>query len=247
MQIIREGKETNMQGNALNRLKSFAEDIFQDRKRLIRILLIIFILMLAVLLRVHENSKADITIEGGAAEGGSGEPAQGEICVDIGGAVVNPGVYTVGRDTRLYEVIELAGGLISNADTDAINRAAYVEDGEKIIIPSKPVQYAETDGGGSQPVNGTGEGATGENGSDSASDSPDVTESGGTAAAGSGLVNINYASKEELMTLTGIGEAKADKIIEYRSSTRFRKKEDIKSVNGIGDSIYNKIKDSITV
>ena len=49
------------------------------------------------------------------------------------------------------------------------------------------------------------------------------------------------------MTLSGIGESKADSIIEYRSSRRFRKKEDIKSVNGIGDAIYNKIKDSITV
>ena len=49
------------------------------------------------------------------------------------------------------------------------------------------------------------------------------------------------------MQLSGIGEAKADRIIEYRMNSRFRKKEDIKAVNGIGDSIYNKIKDSITV
>ena len=67
------------------------------------------------------------------------------------------------------------------------------------------------------------------------------------AVSGTGLVNINYADKEELMTLPGIGEAKAQKIIDYRSSTRFRKKEDIKSVNGIGDAVYNSIKDSITV
>jgi competence protein ComEA len=49
------------------------------------------------------------------------------------------------------------------------------------------------------------------------------------------------------MTLPGIGEAKAQKIIDYRSSTRFRKTEDIKSVNGIGDAVYNNIKDKITV
>ena len=67
------------------------------------------------------------------------------------------------------------------------------------------------------------------------------------ASTAGGLININYASKEELMTLPGIGEAKAQKIIDYRSSTRFRKKEDIKSVNGIGDAVYNSIKDSITV
>ena len=221
-----------MTENALNRLKSYAEDIFKNRTKLIRILLIIFILLLALLLRIHENSKADITIDGSAG-GNTG----GEICVDISGAVVKPGVYTVDPHTRLFEVIDMAGGLLSNADTDSINRAEYVEDGEKIIIPSAPpvsesymisdeqgdYREAQSDTAGTQSY-----------------DDPEPS-------SGRGLVNINYASKEELMTLPGIGDSKADRIIEYRSSTKFRKKEDIKSVNGIGESIYNKIKDSITV
>ena len=207
-----------MSENALKKIKSYAEDIFSDRKKLIRILLIVFILLLAVVLRLHENSKADITVD--STE--SGMPS-GDICVDIGGAVVTPGVYTVSSGTRLYEVIDLAGGLISNADTDSINRAEYVEDGEKIVIPLKP---SSADADGYSPA-------------DAGEPSP--------AAPDSGLININYASKEELMSLPGIGEAKAQKIIDYRSSTRFRKIEDIKSVNGIGDAVYNNIKDSITV
>lgn len=223
-----------MPENALNRLKSFAEDIFNNRTRLLRILLIVLILMLAFVLRLHENSKADITVDS------AGDAGRSELCVDIGGAVVSPGVYTVKPHTRLYEVIEMAGGLLSNADTDSINRAEYVEDGEKIIVPERyqidASQYSD---------DGISEGSSvpDEQGGGS-------SESAGAAAAastGSTLVNINYASREELMTLPGIGEAKADSIIEYRSGSRFRKKEDIKSVNGIGDSIYNKIKDYITV
>ena len=219
-----------MSENAFERLKSYTEDIFHNKTKLIRILLIIFILLLALMLRIHENSKADITVENA-----SGEASSGEICVDIGGAVVSPGVYTVKSRTRLYEVIDLAGGLLSNADTDSINRAEFVEDGEKIVVPARPeVPDAGTDA--------SGESTGAESGM------PEYTpEEQSSGISASGLVNINSASREELMTLPGIGEAKADKIIEYRSSNRFRNKEDIKSVKGIGDSVYSKIKDSITV
>lgn len=222
-----------MSKDAFIRLKSHFEDIFRDKTRLIRILLILFILAMALVLRLHEDSKADITVDNN-----TGSDATAEICVDIGGAVVSPGVYTVSRDTRLYEVIEMAGGLMSSADTDSINRAAFVEDGEKIIIPVKPSALSVSgDSGGEADL---------EAGGNSASDvQPQAADIAAPSAGG--LVNINYASREELMTLSGIGESKADKIIEYRSSTKFRKKEDIKSVNGIGDAIYNKIKDDITV
>lgn len=217
-----------MQSNAANKIRSAAEDLVRDRKNLVKGLLIVLILMIALILRLHENSKSDITIEDSSTPGGSTE-----ICVDIGGAVVSPGVYNVDSGTRLYEVIDLAGGLLSNADTDSINRAEYVEDGEKIYIPSKAAVSAD--------------------GSEQAA-SEEITQSdaaqGGNAAdtaSSGGLVNINSASKDELMTLKGIGEAKADSIIEYRSKTRFRSKEDIKDVDGIGDSIYNNIKDYIIV
>ncbi len=225
-----------MSENALKRLKSYTEDIFRDKKRLIRILLIVFILLLALALRLYENSKADITVDSGM-EGN----ASGEICVDIGGAVVKPGVYNVSSGTRLYEVIELAGGLISNADTDSINRAEFVEDGEKIIIPLRLQAAGEGESDGV--VEGSVSGADSVSGT---SADPQAAENAETVS-GRGLVNINYADREELMTLPGIGEAKAQKIIDYRSSTKFRKKEDIKSVNGIGDAVYNNIKDLITV
>ena len=218
-----------MHGNAANKIRSYAEDLVSDRRRLIKGLLIILILMLALILRMHETSKADITVEDNSTPAGNVE-----ICVDIGGAVVKPGVYEVDPETRLYEVIDMAGGLLSNADTDSINRAEYVEDGEKIFIPSRAVQAAEDTEGQPEDISSDGT-------EDSAED-PEVI-----STPGSGLVNINSASREELKTLSGIGDVKADKIIEYRSKSRFRRKEDIKAVDGIGDSIYNKIKDSITV
>lgn len=60
-------------------------------------------------------------------------------------------------------------------------------------------------------------------------------------------VNINTASKEELMTLNGIGEATAEAIIEYRKENKFTKIEDIKNVKGIGDKKFEAIKDDIEV
>ena len=207
-----------MNVSVTERLRSKAEDILRDRKMLFRILIVIVVITAALVLRAHQASKADITVET-TDENIRTE----EIYVDIGGAVANPGVYKATTSTRLYEVIEMAGGLRSDADTDSINQASYVQDGEKIMIP----------------VHTTTEDTTYQ---DNRAQN-DIS----SAQQTSGLININNASKAELMTLTGIGDVMADRIIEYRSSSLFKSKEDIKSVKGIGESTYEKIKDSITV
>ncbi len=62
-----------------------------------------------------------------------------------------------------------------------------------------------------------------------------------------GKININTASKDNLMSLTGIGEVYAQRIIDYRSLKVFSSIEEIKEVQGIGDKIFEKIKDSITI
>ncbi len=222
------GATRAMNVSVVNRMRSKAEDIIRDRKLLIRILTVFLILLLAVVLRIHEAGKADITVE--ATEDVTRIQ---EIYVDIGGAVVKPGVYKASSKMRLYEVIEMAGGLRSDADTDSINQAAFVEDGQKIIIPVQ--RAAETDDlqdEGPEDID-----LTADNSQDNVIQSNEVT----------GLVNINTASRAELMTLSGIGEVMADRIIEYRSGNLFRSIEDIKSVKGIGEATYNKIKDSITV
>jgi competence protein ComEA len=217
-----------MADNVVSKLKDALEGILGDRKTLVRIISIVLILLVAVILRIHDESKADITIE---TEDAANEVEYSEedkredavplqvLFVDIGGAVENPGVYEVAKDTRLFEVIEMAGGLTEDADADRVNRASFVEDGQKIIIPEK--------------------------GSDIAGDPASASAAPGDS--GSGLININTATADELKTLSGIGDVTAEKIIEYRSSKSFKSKEDIMSVDGIGSKTYEKIKDRITV
>jgi len=217
-----------MKDNVADKIRDAVEDLIRDRKTLVKILSITAILLIAVILRIHGANKADITVETADAAASETTDTSVEtdgpdssdriIYVDLGGAVAKPGVYKVSPDTRLYMVIEMAGGLTEDADTNSVNQASFVEDGEKIVIPAK-----------GDPAAAVMDGQTGA--------SP--------AAGTSGLVNINLASKDELMTLNGIGEVMADRIIEYRTSNRFRNKEDIMSVKGIGSGIYEKIKDSI--
>lgn len=215
-----------MADNVVGKLKDALEGILSDRKTLIKIFSVVLILLAALVLRIHDENKADITIEtadaaeeteySGESEESSVQPQV--ILVDIGGAVEEPGVYEVAKDTRLFEVIEMAGGLSEDADPDHVNRASFVEDGQKIIIPVKGSEYTD-----------------------------DGTAAAFSPEADSGLININTASADELKTLSGIGDVTAEKIIEYRSSTAFKSKEDIMSVDGIGSKTYEKIKDDITV
>ena len=219
-----------MKENAADKIRNTFEDLIRDRKTLVKILSIAAILLVAVILRIHGANKADITVETAEAvtsetadtSGDTDGPVSSDsiIYVDIGGAVAKPGVYKVSPDTRLYMVIEMAGGLTEDADTNYVNQASFVEDGEKIIIPSRDDP-------------------------DSAAAASDAQGGASSVSDASGLVNINLASKEELMTLNGIGEVMADRIIEYRTANRFKNKEDIMSVKGIGNGIYEKIKDSI--
>ena len=215
-----------MADNVVGKLKDALEGILSDRKTLIKIFSVVLIFLAALVLRIHDENKADITIEtadaaeeteySGESEESSVQPQV--IFVDIGGAVEEPGVYEVAKDTRLFEVIEMAGGLSEDADPDHVNRASFVEDGQKIIIPVKGSEYTD-----------------------------DRTAAAFSPEADSGLININTASADELKTLSGIGDVTAEKIIEYRSSTAFKSKEDIMSVDGIGRKKKKKIKDDITV
>lgn len=138
-----------------------------------------------------------------------------DICVYICGNIINPGVYMVKKNTRVYEIIELAGGFGDEADDTALNLAGVVYDGQKLYIPAKGEKIAEVDG---------------------------------KIQTEKALVNLNTADKAELMTLPGIGESKAEDILQYRKNKgAFKTIEEIKNISGIKEAAFNKIKDLICV
>lgn len=142
------------------------------------------------------------------------------IFVYIVGAVHEPGVVKVKSGTRLYEVLELAGGTIDDANLKLVNLASIVRDEQKILIP-----YITS------------------------GDDQKATENNiGTYVRNDKLLNINTASQKEFQKLTGIGESTARKIIEYRElNGYFKNLEELMNVSGIGKSKFNAIKADITL
>lgn len=144
--------------------------------------------------------------------------------VHVCGEVANPGIYELPAGSRIYEAVKAAGGFTENAEEESVNLASPIEDGVQIRIYSK--DEAETLAAGAAPFDGF-------------------------EASGEGkepVVNLNTATKEELMTLSGIGESRAEDIIRYREENGgFQNIEDIMKVSGIKDAAFQKIKDRITV
>lgn len=127
-------------------------------------------------------------------------------------------VVELEEGSRIQDAIEAAGGLTENADLDGINRAAFVNDGDKILIPS-------VEEGGFPYEEGA------------------IQDS-----YGDGRININTADSGQLQEITGVGPVTAEKIISYREENgRFDSIEDIKNVSGIGDKTFEKMKDEIKV
>ncbi len=142
-----------------------------------------------------------------------------KIAVYITGAVKNPGVYYLDEGARLYNILDICGGILENADIEKINLAKKLIDSEKVVIYEKKENDIDED------IN-----------LDNAEDEETIDK-----------VNINTATKEELEKLTGIGESTANKIIEYRKKNSFIDIEDIMNVDGIGKSKFESIKDEICV
>ena len=171
--------------------------------------------------------------ENAAPEGQSKEnpqtPEPRILYIHVCGEVAAPGVYELPAGSRMYEAVEKAGGMTSEAAQEYVNLAQAIEDGQQLRIPSREEirKYQET----GKDVSGfLGAGGAAGNGSSAA------------------LINLNTASKEELMTLNGIGAARAEAILSYREQKGgFRTIEDIMKVPGIKNAAFQKIKDKITV
>lgn len=152
------------------------------------------------------------------------------IIVHITGAVKNPGIVKLEEGSRIEDAINKAGGLNEDADITNVNLAYILEDGIKIKIPSS---LDVTEVQNENILNSD----SGEN----------IVEEFEDSNKGS-LLNINKATKQDLQNLPGIGVSLASKIIEYREENgKFANIEDIKNVNGIGESKYENIKEHICV
>lgn len=164
--------------------------------------------------------------------------------VDIKGSIINPGVYEIECTKRVIDVINLAGGLEEDADTSILNLSKKVKDEMYIIIYSNNQikEYKEKMLPAKEIIKKVEEKIICP---DKSNDACENNTSNNVKEV-TGKININIATKEELMTLPGIGESKADKIIEYRNNNKFNSIEDIKNISGIGESIFNKIKDNIS-
>lgn len=134
------------------------------------------------------------------------------LIVHVGGSVKRAGVYQLEKDKRIIDAIEKAGGMLEEADSDALNLAEKIKDGMKIYVPKK----------GEKPTTSTN-------------------------LKSQSYIDLNLAEKEELMTLPGVGEKTADKIIAYREAQPFEKVEDLLKVSGFGKKKMEALKGLIAV
>lgn len=163
----------------------------------------------------------------------------GWITVDIKGAVNLPNVYQMKEGSRIYEIIDLAGGLKDTATTKNINLSKKVED-EMVIYIFTEQEYLEKN---TCSIKNDYKGEISEEIKEKESiitEKKEETENQ--------KISLNRATLEELLELDGIGEAKAQSIIKYRSENGlFQQIEDVMNVPGIGESLYEKIKDKISI
>lgn len=145
-------------------------------------------------------------------------PNKNKLLVEIKGEVKKPDVYEVDEGSIIRDLINIAGGLTEKANINKINRAEKLKDNQLIVIPDNE-----------------------------SVDSSSITNIENNDSE-DGIININSASLSDLQKINGIGEVKAQSIIDYREkSGGFKSIEDIKNVEGIGDKTFEKIKDKISI
>lgn len=156
----------------------------------------------------------------------TGTPAP--LAVDVGGAVLQPGVVLLTPGARVQDAIAAAGGLAAKADAGQLSLARPLQDGEKLVVPLIPTITPTR-------LPNTARG-------------PTVAEGSTPADAGGSRVNVNTASLEELDTLPGIGPKTAQAIVDYRTANGpFASAEVLLEVKGIGESTLARIRELIAI
>lgn len=156
------------------------------------------------------------------------------ITIDVKGEVNKPGVYELPVGSRVIDAIKISGGTTTKADTSMLNLSKVLADENVIIVYNKysqqSIKYVEKECNCDACINNSN------------------VSSGSSENSTSQKISINKATKEELMNLNGIGESRAIDIINYRNANGlFKSIEDLKQVSGIGDKLFEKIKDQITI
>ena len=230
---------------------------YLEKYKIVIILILLGIILVSSLLysiiRPDKKEKIDqIKIE--EKEVKEEKTIEEKIKVDIKGYIANPGVYEMDNDSRVIDVINKAGGLKEEANTEYINLSKKIVDEMIIIIYSnnEVEKYKETE---KEIIYIEYECVCPDKKNDACIKEEDIVNTNGvktekieenSSEKKDELVSINTGTLDELMTLSGIGESKAQAIIEYREKNgKFEKLEDIMNVSGIGESAYSKIKDNI--
>ena len=184
------------------------------------------------------------------------EETQSQECtvmVDVKGQVNQPGLYQLSCNSRVQDAIVASGGALESADTSVLNLSKVLEDEMVIIVYSKEeVKNFNATKEEAKKKEAKCENQTVIKNNACVTAEKIVIEDDSTSSSFNTNTNtkisLNHATKEELLTLTGIGESKANLIIEYRNQNGgFKTIEEIKNVKGIGDKMFEKIKDSITL
>jgi len=230
---------------------SFNEFIYFNKKKIVLFILGLVLIgsfLIYYFYNQNNNSLKDIKIEKNEEvlekeniekDEDSKKEVPPDVCFfDIKGEVKTPGVYSITCDKRIVDAIDVSGGLTKNSDTSVLNLSKKIEDGMVIIVYSKK----EVD----DYLNTLKKKEEKEGICSSSIINNDACSNNSNTSSNT-LININTASLNELMTLSGIGEAKAKSIIAYRSVTPFKTIEDLLKVEGIGESLYASIKENITV
>ena len=174
--------------------------------------------------RVAEKKQAPAVIEASA-----NIVEDNNIKVDIKGEVKAPGVYEIKKEGRVADLIKLAGGITDAADLDATNLSEKLKDEECVVIYKK---------GDKDKVQNSQGNTT----------SPKVPSPTPSTTTKDDLINLNTATKEELKTLTGVGDVKADAIIKYREENGgFKTVEELTKVGGIGEKTLSKFIDKVDI
>jgi competence protein ComEA len=206
-------------------------NLSNQEKITIIFLLIVIIIGIGIILYKNFNNEDNLALNSPSnfSENNIAEKIEvPSVIIHISGAVKNPGVYQLKSTDRVVDAVKIAGGITERANPDAINLAALLKDGQKIIIPYKISNQVTVE-------------------SDK-NISKNIEEVYSSSSSPSDQININTADDNTLQSLPGIGPVLSKRIIDYRNQNGlFEVIDDIKDVSGIGEKKFEGIKDLICV